>query len=107
LGKGPFQGGKSRLTDDQKTELSGIIEAGPQEVGLDTGVWTTSIVVKLVKDLFGITYHPDHMGRILHRLGYSVQYPGRSLSKADENLQRTWLHDELPEIKKKPSENEV
>jgi transposase len=107
LGKGPFQGGKSRLTDAQKTELSRIIEAGPQEVGLDTGVWTASIVVKLVKDLFGISYHPDHMGRILHRLGYSVQYPGRSLSRADENLQRTWLRNELPEIKKKPGVNAV
>jgi transposase len=105
LRKGPFGGGKSRLSDEQKTELSRIIEAGPQEVGLDTGVWTTSIVAKLVKDLFGVSYHPDHLGRILHGLGYSVQYPGRSLSKADENLQRTWLRDELPEIKKKPNEN--
>jgi len=107
LKKGPFEGGKSRLTDEQKRELSRIIEAGPQEAGLDTGVWTTSIVAKLVRDLFGISYHPDHVGRVLHQLGYSVQYPGRSLSKADENLQRTWLSDELPEIKKKPSEKEV
>jgi transposase len=107
LRKGPFEGGKPRLTDEQKSELSRIVEAGPQEVGLDTGVWTTSIVAKLVRDLFGISYHPDHVGRILHRLGYSVQYPGRSLSKADENLQRTWLSHELPEIKKKPSKIEV
>lgn len=107
LRKGPFEGGKSRLTDEQKRELSRIVEAGPQEAGLDTGVWTTSIVAKLVRDLFGISYHPDHVGRVLHRLGYSVQYPGRSLSKADENLQRTWLRDELPEIKKKPNENVV
>ena len=106
LRKGPFEGGKSRLTDEQKSELSRIIQGGPQGVGLDTGVWTTAIVAKLVKDLFGVSYHPDHVGRILHGLGYSVQYPGKKLSKADENLQRTWLRDELPKIKKKPSENE-
>jgi transposase len=60
LAKGPFQGGKTKLTDEQKTELSRIIEAGPQEAGLDTGVWTTPIIVKLVKDLFGASYHPDY-----------------------------------------------
>lgn len=107
LAKGPFQGGKSRLTDEQKTELSRIIEAGPQDAGLDTGVWTTPIIAKLVKDLFGVSYHPDHMGRLLHKLGYSVQYPGKESSKADENLQMTWRLTELPQIKKKPGKMEA
>jgi len=107
LAKGPFQGGKSKLTYEQKAELSQIIEAGPQNAGLDTGVWTTPIIVKLVKDLFGVSYHPDHMGRLLHKLGYSVQYPGKRSSKADENLQMTWRLNELPRIKKKPNGTEV
>jgi len=106
LAKGPFQGGKSKLTDEQKAELARIIEAGPQEAGLDTGVWTTPIIVKLVKDLFGVSYHPDYLGRLLHRLGYSVQYPGKESSKADENLRMTWRLAELPQIKKKPGEME-
>jgi|SRR5271157_2642131 len=107
LAKGPFQGGKSKLTDEQKAELSRIIEAGPQGAGLDTGVWTTPIIVKLVKDLFGISYHPDYMGRLLHKLGYSVQYPGKRSSKTDENLQMTWRLNELPQIKKKPRKSEA
>ena len=52
MAKGPLKGAQSRLTDEQKNELSRIIAAGPQEAGLDTGVWTTPIIVKLVKDLF-------------------------------------------------------
>jgi transposase len=84
LAKGPFKGPKSRLTEDQKTELSRIIAAGPVEIGLDTGVRTTPIIVKLVKDLFGVSYHPGHIGKIIHRLRFSVQYPGKKLSKADE-----------------------
>jgi putative transposase len=102
LAKGPFQGGKSKLTEEQKADLPRVIEAGPQNAGLDTGVWTTPIIVKLVKDLFGVSYHPDHMGRLFHKLGYSVQYPGKRLSKADENLQMTWRLNELPQIKEKP-----
>jgi transposase len=102
LVKGSFKGPKSRLTEDQKAELSRIIAAGPLEIGLDTGVWTTPIIVKLVRDLFGVSYHPDHMGKILHGLRFSVQYPGKKLSKADEEAQRTWRLEELPAIKKKP-----
>ena len=102
LTKGPFPGSKSGLSDEQKAELSRIIAAGPQEAGLDTGVWTTKIIVKLVRDLFGVSYHPDHMGKILHGLRFSVQYPGRELSKADEKAQQTWILEELPAIKKKP-----
>jgi len=103
--KGPFKGAKSRLTDEQKAELSHIIAAGPLEAGLDTGIWTTPIIVKLVRDLFGVSYHPDHMGKILHRLRFSVQYPGKTLSKADEKAQQTWRLEELPAIKKKRERN--
>jgi len=106
LAKGPFKGTKSRLADEQKAELSRIIAAGPLEAGLDTGVWTTPIIVKLVRDLFGVSYHPDHMGKILHGLRFSVQYPGKKLSKADEKAQQTWRLEELPAIKKKPKRNE-
>lgn len=107
LEKGPFRGAKCRLTHEQKAELSRIIAAGPQEAGLDTGLWTTPIIVKLVRDLYGVSYHPDHMGKILHELRFSVQYPGRSLSKADEKAQRTWRLEELPAIKKKRKRNEA
>lgn len=107
LTKGPFKGARSRLTDEQKDHLSHIIAAGPLEAGLDTGVWTTPIIVKLVRDLYGVSYHPDHMGKILHGLRFSVQYPGKKLSKADEKAQQTWRLEELPAIKKKPKRNKA
>lgn len=102
LRKGPFKGGQSKLTDEQKAELKKVIAEGPEKAGLETGAWTTSIVVKLVEDMFGVSYHPDHMGKILHKLGFSVQYPNRKLSKADKVAQATWLLEELPSIKKSP-----
>ena len=44
LVKGPYLGGRSRLTEDQKAELSGIIGAGPEKAGFDTGVWIAPMV---------------------------------------------------------------
>jgi transposase len=85
LSKGPYPGGTSRLTQQQQAELSKIIEAGPRNAGLDTGVWSAPILVKLVEHLYGVSYSSSHMGRILHSLRLSVQYPIRKYPKAGEN----------------------
>jgi transposase len=77
LEKGPYPGRTPKLTKAQLEELDGIIDEGPESVGLDTGVWTAPIVADLVKKLFGVRYHPDHMRRILRRLKFSVQIPKR------------------------------
>lgn len=100
LVKGPYLGGRSRLTEEQKAELSAIIAAGPEKAGLDTGVWVAPMVVKLVKDLYGVSYSSSQMGRILHELRFSLQYPTRKLSKADEKAEEQWRAESLPAIKK-------
>lgn len=102
LVKGPFKGRKPRLSLEQKRDLALMIREGPESCGLDTGVWTSPIIADLVKRRFNIEYSPSQIRRILHELGFSVQYPRRLLSKADKKLQATWLEEELPAIKKSP-----
>ncbi len=75
LVKRPYVGGRSRLTEDQKAELSEIIAAGPEKAGFDTGVWIAPMVVKLVKDLYGVSYSASQIGRILHELRFSLTPP--------------------------------
>jgi transposase len=101
LVKGPYRGGSCRLTEDQKSDLARIIAAGPEKSGFDSGVWVAPMVVKLVKDRYGVSYSSSQISRILHDLRFSVQYPTKRLSKADEEAQKTWLTEELPTIKKK------
>ena len=67
LVKGPYPGGKSRLSDKQRGELSEIIAAGPEKGDFDTGVWQASMLVQLVKNRYGVSYSVSHMGRILGR----------------------------------------
>ena len=101
LVRGPYQGKKPRLSLDQKRELAIMIREGPENSGLDTGVWTSPIVADLVKRRFKIAYSPSQIRRILHELGFSIQYPRQELSQADKKRQATWIQEELPEIKKK------
>jgi len=102
LAKGPYHGKKPRLSDQQMQELDDMIEAGLEANGLDTGVWTSPIIAELVRRRFGVTYHPSQIRRILHKLGFSIQYPKQRLSMADKALQALWIRQELPAIKKSP-----
>lgn len=101
LVRGPYRGKKPRLSLDQKRELATLIREGPEDSGLDTGVWTSPIVADLVKQRFNIAYSPSQIRRILRELGFSVQYPRQELSQADKKRQATWVEEELPKIKKK------
>ena len=98
---GPYQGKKPRLSLDQKRELAIMVRQGPENSGLDTGVWTAPIISDLVKRRLGIAYSPSQIRRLLHELGFSLQYPRQESSEADKKRQATWLEQELPEIKKK------
>ena len=102
LKKGPFKGGHPKLSEEQKAELARIIQAGPKKAGLDTKVWSASIVTKLVKDRFGVSYHPAHMSRILHSLGCSVGHPQQESSNSGEKRRKTWILTPRQEDKKKP-----
>jgi len=52
LVRGPYQGENPRLNLDQKLELAIVIRQGPENSGLDTGVWMAPIIVDLVKRRF-------------------------------------------------------
>jgi putative transposase len=101
LVRGPYQGKKPRLSLDQKRDLAIMIREGPENSGLDTGVWTAPIIADLVKQRFTIAYSHSQIRRVLHELGFSLQYPRQELSQADKKRQATWIEEELPEVKKK------
>jgi transposase len=94
-------GRQSRLNPDQEHRLSKIIENGPERLGLDTGVWTGPIIRDVIERRFKVKYSVEQARRILHKLGFSVQYPKHVLSEASQREQDRWLRHVLPGIKKK------
>jgi transposase len=57
-------------------------------------------VADVVKKAFGVTYNPDHLGWILHDLGFTVQIPCRKDSRRDEAEIKHWREKEWLRIKK-------
>ena len=96
-------GAKPRLSKKQLERLQRWVQRGPEACGFDTGVWTGPLVRDFIKRKFGVNYSVVQVRRILHKLGFSVQYPKKILSEASQEEQERWLKKEYPRIKKRPN----
>ena len=99
--EGHRSGRPSELTSSQRKQLDDILESGPVAYGLDTGMWTSPMIAGVIKEEFGIHYHPGHVRKLLHRLGFSVQRPRRVLARANADQQDRWQRYTYPSLKKK------
>jgi hypothetical protein len=47
-----------------------------------------------------VSYHPDHLGRILHDLGFTPQKPEQLARERDEEAIKRWPKQDWPRIKR-------
>jgi transposase len=62
-------GRPSRLSAEQLRGVAEVYQAGPRAAGMETDRWTTARFAQAIFQRFGVRYDPDHVGRIMHRLG--------------------------------------
>jgi putative transposase len=62
-------GRPSRLSKDQLNGVAEIYQAGPRAAGFESDRWTTQRFADAIYARFAVRYDPDHVGRIMHRLG--------------------------------------
>ena len=98
----PHPGRGGQLSPQDQDQLKQLLLQGPQAAGFDTALWTCGRVAQVIAPTFGVSYHPDHVGRLLHGLGFSCQYPQHRARERDEEAIRPWRLVEWPRIKKKP-----
>lgn len=102
LQEGVHTGRPSGLSAEELERLSEIIDSGPIAYGFSSGVWNCPRVGYVIQEEFGKPYHKDHIRKILHHLGFSVQRPTKALAKADPKWQQKWVHYTYPALKKTP-----
>lgn len=98
----PASGRPCRLTARQKRRLEGYLLKGAVAQGYRTELWTTQRIAELIQRRFGILYHRDHVGRLLHQLGWSHQKPERRAAERNEALIAEWKRTVWPRVKKTP-----
>lgn len=98
----PSPGRPARLKPAHKQRLLGWLKRGAQAAGFATDLWTCPRIAKLIRDRFTVSYHVDHVCRLLHSLGLSPQRPERRAIERDESQIRNWIRHNWPNVKKKP-----
>lgn len=97
----PSSGRPPKLDKQARKDLEKRLLQGAKAAGFQTDLWTCPRVAKLIQSIFGVRYHVDHIGRLLHSLGWSPQKPQRKAVERNEEQIQQWIKLEWPRIKKK------
>ncbi len=89
-----------KLAASERKRLVRMLLKGTMRQGYRTNLWTTARIAELVEREFGVRYHPDHIGRLMHSLGWTPQKPERRTLERDEEEITRWKRKAWPLIKK-------
>ena len=98
----PASGRPPKLSSPQKQRLVRLLAQGAVAHGYRTELWTTQRIADLIEQRLGVRYHRNHVGKLLHRVGWSHQKPERRALERDEAAIQTWKQTVWPRVKKTP-----
>jgi transposase len=103
LRRRPAPGPAPKLTPEQRAQIPALLARGAEAFGFRGEVWTARRVATVLRREFGVTYHPNHVGKLLRAAGWSAQKPIRRATQRDEAAIAAWYADRWPALKKRPS----
>jgi transposase len=99
----PVPGPPGKLTDQQCAQLLQLLAKGPRAYGFPNELWTLKRIAAVIQVEFGVRYHPSHVWKLLHRLGWSCQVPDQRPIQRDEQAIAHWKRYKWHAIKKSPT----
>lgn len=94
----PASGRPPKLGAQAKSQLERSLLQGARACGYSTDLWTCPRVAGVIHRQFGVRYHVDHIGRLLHALGCSPQKPERRARERGEKAILRWVKETWPRI---------
>jgi transposase len=91
-----------KLSGMHSRKLLRLLLKGAMASGYATQLWTTTRIAQVIWKEFRVEYHRDHVGRLMHRLGWSHHKPQKKALERDEGKIRRFLREEWPRVKKTP-----
>ncbi len=89
-------GRRPKLDEVQREQVKRALGGGPQAHGHLDAWWTCAGAAEMIARLTGVRYHPDHVCRLLHQLGFICQRPVRQAIERDEPALRAWRQATSP-----------
>ena len=97
----PHKGASPRLTAAQKARLPEFLSHGAEAYGFRGALWTCERVAEVIQREFHVSYHKDHVGRLLKALPWTPQKPLERAAQRDEEQIARWRSEVWPALKKK------
>jgi transposase len=89
-----------KLDQTKRKRLVDLLLQGPMAHGYRTNLWTTARIAEVIQREFGVQYHRDHVGRLMHSLQWSPQKPERCALERNEKAIERWKQKDWLRIKK-------
>jgi transposase len=101
----PHKGATPRLTSEEKAQLPEFLSLGAEAYGFRGEVWTCARIATLIRWVFDVSYHKDHVGRLLKEINWTPQKPLERAAQRDEEQIARWRSEVWPALKKKRGAN--
>jgi transposase len=97
----PHKGATPKLTPDQLKLIPEFLSHGAEAYGFRGEVWTCARIAQVIAREFAVTYHKDHVSRLLKTLRWTPQKPMQRAAQRDEGKIVEWREQTWSELKKK------
>jgi transposase len=97
----PHLGATPRLSSDQLRLIPELLSHWAEAYGFRGELWTCARVAEVIRREFAVTYHKDHVSRLLKVLRWTPQKPAERAAQRDEAQIAEWRDERWPELKKK------
>lgn len=89
-------GAPTRLTTEQLHQLVDELNKGAEHHGFAGAVWTRPRDNEVIRKLFGVSYDPSQVGRLLKKVGWTRQKPQANARQQNRDAVAQWRQERLP-----------
>lgn len=97
----PHPGPESKLTPLQEDQVCLWLASDATDFGFRTNLWTSTRIVKLIRERFGIHYNANYFCRWLRKHAFTPQKPAKQARQRDEERIKDWVATQWPAILKR------
>jgi transposase len=97
----PAVGRPRKLSRIQEKIVMRWLQESPTKFGFATELWSCQRLAQLIREEWGIVFHPEYLPRWLRERGFTPQKPQRVPRERNREEIADWLATEWPRIKKK------
>lgn len=93
-------GSPPKITAQELSHLVEELNLGAVSHGFPGHVWTRVRVNVVIGRLFGVSYDPTQVGRLLKKAGWSLQKPAKKARQQNAEKVQQWREETVPVLKK-------